>query len=231
MAHASKRLSRRDIRRPDQFVTLTGRFFHFVTHYRTHFIAAAAAIIIILLGLWGWEAYGARQNRLAAREYGSALGLYHEGRYLQAVEAFVRLRSYSASPYSRLAILYQAKSYLALENPVKAAATLEELLQRERKETLLRQIGLLTLASLQERTGRCKEAVSRFAEAEKIAGPFKDDALLGKARCSLQNQDPKGALDSYRQYLTSYPGGDRVSEVSLKIQEIEAKIGPGSSGK
>ena len=231
MAHASKRLSRRDIRRPDQFVTLTGRFFHFVTHYRTHFIAAAAAIIIILLGLWGWEAYAARQNRLAAREYGSALSLYHEGRYLQAVDAFVRLRSYSASSYSRLAILYQAKSYLALENPVKAAATLEELLQRERKETFLRQIGLLTLASLQERTGRCKEAVSRFAEAEKIAGPFKDDALLGKARCSLQIQDPKGALDSYRQYLTNYPGSERSGEISLRIQEVEAKIGPGSTGK
>ena len=231
MAHASKRLSRRDIRRPDQFVALTGRFFHFVTHYKTHFIAAAAAIIIILLGLWGWEAYHPRQNRLAAREYGSALSLYHEGKYLQAVDAFVRLKSYSASSYSRLAILYQANSYLALEDPLKAIATLEELLQRERKETFLRQIGLLTLASLQERTGRCKEAVSRFAEAEKIAGPFKDDALLGKARCSLQIQDPKGALASYRQYLTSYPGGDRASEVSLKIQEIEAKIGPGSSGK
>ena len=231
MAHASKRLSRRDIRRPDQFVTLTGRFFHFVTHYRTHFIAAAAAIIIILLGLWGWEAYGARQNRLAAREYGSALSLYHEGRYLQAVDAFVRLRSYSASPYGRLAILYQANSYLALEDPLKAIATLEELLQRERKETILRQIGLLTLASLQERSGRCKEAVSRFTEAEKIAGPFKDDALLGKARCSLQNSDLKEALNSYRQYLTNYPGSERSGEISLRIQEVEAKIGPGSSGK
>ena len=75
MAHASKRLSRRDIRRPDQFVALTGRFFHFVTHYKTNFIAAAAAIILILLGLWGWEAYRARQNLFAAREYGSALSL------------------------------------------------------------------------------------------------------------------------------------------------------------
>ena len=231
MAHASKRLSRRDIRRPDQFVALTGRFFHFVTHYKTNFIAAAAAIIIILLGLWGWEAYHTRQNRLAAREYGSALSLYHEGKYLQAVDAFVRLKSYSASSYSRLAILYQANSYLALEDPLKAIATLEELLQRERKETFLRQIGLLTLASLQERTGRCKEAVSRFAEAEKIAGPFKDDALLGKARCSLQNSDLKEALNSYRQYLTNYPGSERSGEISLRIQEVEAKIGPGSSGK
>jgi len=73
--------------------------------------------------------------------------------------------------------------------------------------------------------------VSRFAEAEKIAGPFKDDALLGKARCSLQIQDPKGALASYRQYLTNYPGSERSGEISLRIQEVEAKIGPGSTGK
>ena len=46
----------------------------------------------------------------------------------------------------------------------------------------------------------------------------------------METQDPKGALESYRRYLTSYPAGDRAGEVTIKVQELEARLA-GQGGK
>lgn len=231
MASPPKRISRKDIRKPDQFVTLTGKIFHLASAYRTQSIVGLAVLLTVLVGLWGWDSYRQRQNRLGAMEYARALGLYHSGQYTQAIDRFAQVRNYSSSPYSRLALLYQANSYIAMQDSAKAGTALQELLRRESKDGFLRQLGLLSLASLQERTNRCKEAGGNYAEAEKMSGPFKEEALLGKARCSVQNGDFKEALSSYRQYLTNYPGSERSSEISLKIPEIEEKIAAGKGGK
>lgn len=231
MASSPKRISRKDIRKPDQFVTLSGKILHLVSEYRTQSILCLALLLTVLLGLWGWDSYRQRQNRLAALEYSRALSLYHTGKYNQAIDLFSQVRNYSSSPYSRLALLYQANSYIALQNSAKATASLQELLRRESKEGLLRQLGLLSLASVQERAANCKEAAVNYAEAEKMPGPFKDEALLGKARCSLQNGDLKEALSSYRQYQTNYPGSERSSQISLRIAEIEEKVAAGNGAK
>lgn len=229
MVRSPKKISRRDIRKPDKFVTITREVLHFLSQYKTAAIAALALILVVLLGLWGWDSYRQRQNRIAGQEYNRALNLYRSGRYTQAIDAFAQVRGYGSSPYSRFSLLYQANSYIAAGDSARANAALQEFLQKERKDTFLRQLGLMTLASFQERTGRCKEAVANFAAAEGIvAGPFKDEALLGKGRCSLQNQDLKEALNSYRQYLISYPASERAAEIALRVQEIEGKIAAGA---
>ena len=230
MARSPKRISRRDIRKPDQFVTLTGEILRFLGEHKTAGIAALALILLVLLGLWGWDSYRQRQNRLAAREYSRAMSLYRSAKYTEAIDAFVKVKGYNSSPYNSFSLLYQANSYMSAGDPIKAAAAIDELLQKERKDTFVRQLGLLTLATIQERTGQCQEAVRNYAGAERIAGPFKDEALLGKARCSIQNQDLKGALNSYRQYLTSFPASERAGEITLRVQEIEGRIA-GGGGK
>lgn len=228
MASSPKRITRKDIRRPDQFVTLTGKILHLASAYRTQSIVCLALLLALLLGLWGWDSYRQRQNRLAAREYSRAMSLYRSAKYTEAIDAFDKVKGYSSSSYSSFSLLYQANSYIAAGDSAKATEAVQELLLRERKDTFLRQIALLTLGSFQEKAGRCKEAVSNFAAAESIAGPFKDEALLGKARCSIQNQDLKEALNAYRQYLTGFPASERANEITLRVQEIEAKIAAGA---
>ena len=230
MARSPRRITRRDIRKPDQFVAVTGEIFHYVKQNRKAFIGAAVAVVLALVGLWGWDVYKQRQNQLAAKDYVQAVNLYHAGKFADAVQLFGKAKEYSLSSHSAPALLYQANSYLALGEPAKAAASLQELLHKERKQSLLRQLGLLSLAYLHETAGNCKEAAPRFAEAEKIVAPLTDDAILGKARCSMETQDRKGALESYRRYLSSYPAGDRAGEVTLRVQELEARLA-GQDGK
>lgn len=223
-----KKITRKDIRRPDQFVTLAGKSFHLFRQHKTSFLVSVALIISVLLALWGWDLYRGRQNHLAAQEYSRALTLYHDGKYREALDALAHVSIYRSSPYSRLGLLYQSHSHVALQETAKAIATLQQLLNRERKEPFLRQLAFVTLAYAQERTGQCPEATRSFTEAQKLPGPFKEEAILGKARCFAQSQDFKAALNSYRQYLTDYPASERISEIALRVQELEAKVQGGA---
>ncbi len=231
MVRSHKRITRKDLRQPDQFVTITGRLFRLIQERRAAFAASLTLIVLVFLSIWGWGLYRDRQDRLAGREYSRALTLYHDSKYREALEALAKVDTYGSPTYSRLALLYQANSYIALKEPAKAEAAIQELLRKGKEDILVRQLALLTLGYIQESEGRCKEAVRSFSEAEKLQGTFKAEALLGKARCSTESRDFKQALDSYRQYLTSYPGSERKNEILLRVQQIKARIEGVGSGK
>lgn len=231
MAASPKRVTRKDLRRPDQFVTLTSRLLQLFAAHRTAFLLCATFFVMVLLALWAWDLYHDRQIRLAAQDYSSALALYHEGKYPEALRVLARVKGYRSSTYSRFALLYEANAYVALKEPSKAVPILKEFLSRERKDSFLRQLAFLRLAYTYETANQCKDAVRSFDDAAKLDGALKDEALLGKARCSAQDGDLREALNSYRQYLSAYPGSERSSEVALRIQEIEAGVRKAGSGE
>ncbi len=226
MARSSlKRITRKDLRQPDQFITLSRRIYRLaVEEYRAQCIAGAAVVLVVVLGAWGWKVHSETQNRLAEESYSRAIALYQSQRYSDALQAFGQLaRDYPSTTYGRLGRLYQANAYIALKEPAQAAPVLQELLASE-KDSLVRQLAFVTLADSQEAQGHWQQAAQNFGEAEKLQGPFKEDALLGKARCASDGGHLKEALASYRQYLSNYPASDRSTDVELRIQELEAKL-------
>lgn len=230
MAHSPRRITRKDIRRPDWFVTQVRQFSSFFSGHKKESILGATALVVVLLALWGWGLYRDRQDRLAAMEYSRAIDLYHDGKYREALEALTHLAIYRSSYYGRVGLLYQAHSYMALGEMPQAVAAFQDLLAKEKKEPLLRQAAYMSLGYAQEKMEKCQEATRSYAEAEKIEGPAKADATMGKARCSAQTGNFAEALNSYRKFLTDNPVSDRIGQVSLLIQELEGKVGEGSAG-
>lgn len=221
-----KRIKRKDIRQPDQFVTLSRKIYQLVLEkYRTQSIIAGAVLLAVVLGVWGWSIHSATQNRLAAASYSRAVTLYHSKRYPEALKAFSDLaQNYRSTTYGRFGQLYQANAYIALKQPELAASILRDLISREKSDSFVRQVALFTLADSQEAQGQWQQAAQNFGEAEKIPGPFKEEALLGKARSASNGGDLKEALTSYRQYLSGRPDSEKTTEVSLRIQQLEAKL-------
>jgi len=231
MARPPKRITRKELRQPDQFITLARRLWDLLRRYRASFLASLALVAIAALSLWGWELYRTRQNRLAAQEYSRGLALFHNRKYPEASQTFARVAAHRWSSYRSLGLLYQANSHIAAQEFGKAVPPLKELLDRERKDPFLRQLALLSLGYVHERTARWRDAAASFAEAAKIPGPLQEEALLGRGRSSVQAGDLKEALNSYRQYLSSFQASDRSSQIALQIQELEARIKQGSGGK
>lgn len=224
MTPSPKRITRKELRRPDQFVTLTQRSLQFALKHKKAFVLGLICFFVGVFAFTGWRLYRERQERAAGQAYSRALSLYHEGKYGDALGVLKELESHRLSIYGRLALIYQANSYIALNDPTRAVQALEKFLQRERSDSLLRQLAYVTLGHAQEKAGHYKKASLSFSEAEKLPGPFKDEASLARARVALQGGDLKGALASYQQFLKAYPAHERTAEVSLKVQELEAKL-------
>ncbi|HEX2227624.1 MAG TPA: tetratricopeptide repeat protein [Candidatus Binatia bacterium] len=222
MATTSKRITRKELRQPDWFQVTSENALEQFARHRTKIIGLLAALVVIGLIVAGWQLFKARQNAAAGKEFSSALSLYHAEKYGEAIPEFQKVQGYRWSRYALLAYLYEANSYLGLGEPAKAAAPAERFLSGTGPDTLYRQIAAMTLASIEERQNRCKEALVRYAEAERIKAALQQEARLGKARCAEQLGDLQTAVNSYRDFLKE----DQEPIISARLAALEAKVKP-----
>jgi predicted negative regulator of RcsB-dependent stress response len=221
MAAARKRILRKDIRQPDRFMVLLGRCLDFVKANRDRLIGSAAAVVVVLGAVFGWQYYRGYQRDLAVQAYNKGLQEYQEGRYDDALTSFQNLQKRGEAPYDRLAGLYVANSYIALEQPGKAVETLGADSSGE-QDGFLNQVELVTLALAQEMNGSCEEAVQSLSRALGYQGPLRQEAMLGKARCNVRLGKTQDAVESYKAYLKEFPDGETV-EIALRLQQLEGR--------
>lgn len=220
MATTSKRITRKELRQPDWFQTTSDKALDQFARHRTKVLAAMAGLIALGLIIAGWQLFKSRHHAAASKEYGAALALYQTEKYREAIPEFQKVQGYRWSRYAALAYLYEANSYLGLGEPAKALAPAERFLSATGPDTLYRQIAAMTLAAIDERQNQCKQAVTRYAEAERINGALQQEARLGKARCAEQLGDFQAAAVSYRDFLKE----DQDSLVSVRLAELEGKM-------
>jgi predicted negative regulator of RcsB-dependent stress response len=231
MATTSRRLSRKELRQPDWFQTVTENALEFYQRQRVAVYLGIAVVILLLLGIWGWGVFKERQDSIAAQEFGQAMTQYHTGKYREAVAGLEKVQTYRWSRYSNLAHLYEANSYLALNDFTKATNAAQRFIVGTDQNSLMRQIGLLTLADIEERQSQCKEAIKNYGEAGKIKAAFTERAFLGEARCAVQMGDIKGGIAAYRQLLKDQPESPLAGYVRFQISGLESKIAAESVGK
>ncbi len=231
MASTSRRLTRKELRQPDWFQTVTEDAFEFYQRQRFAVYLGLAVVILLLLGIWGWGVFKERQDSMAAQEFGQAMTQYHAGKYREAIAGLEKVQTHRWSRYGNLAHLYEANSYLALNDFTKATTATQRFIVGTDQNSLLRQIGLLTLADIEERQSQCKEAIKNYTEAAKIKGAFTDRAILGEARCAVQLGDVKGGIAAYRQLLKDQGESPLASFVRFQISELESKIAAQPVGK
>lgn len=219
MATASRRLTRKDLRQPDWFQVATEKAVELYAEHRGKVIAVAAGLVVLLLAVWGWQVFKQRQDAAASAAFGEAINLFQEGKHREAAAGFEKVQSYRWSRYAALAYLYQANSFLAVKDFDKAITAGQRFVAATKPDSLYRQIGLVTLAYAEESKGQWKEAGGHYMEAEKISGPLRASAIMGRARCADQLGDMKAALAAYKDYLREQPG----SLLSLRVAELEAK--------
>lgn len=227
MATARNRITRKDIRQPDWFQRTTDEALDLFQHHQSKFIGAGVGLLLIVLAIAGWQMFKARQDEQAAQEFSRAMQLYQEQKYSEALPVFDKVAGFRWSRYAGLAHLFQANIYLTQNNLDKAVPAAQRFISATSPDSLYRQIGLVALATAEERKAQCKQAIEHYAEAASINNALKDRAILGKARCAEQNGDPKTALDSYKEYLKE----NSNSPVSMQIAELEAKIAAAPAAK
>ena len=219
MATAGKRITRKQIRQPDWFQVTSEKALDYFQDHKALVYAAAAVVIAILGVIWGWQTFKENHNAAASQEFANAVALYQSEKYREAISGFEKVAAYRWSRYAGLAHLYQANSYIALNEPDKGLSSAQRAVAATSPNTLYRQLALMTLANAEERKNQCKSAIEHYREAQKIAGALQFDAALGNARCLEQTGDLAGAIAVYKELLKDSAG----APVGSKISELEAK--------
>jgi predicted negative regulator of RcsB-dependent stress response len=227
MASSTRRLSRKELRQPDWFQTTTENALASFERHRVPVYLGIGAIILLFVGIWGWRAFKEHQDSSAAQEFSQALIQYHAGKHREAIAALEKVQSYRWSKYSNLAHLYEANSYLALNELAKAANAAQRFIVGTTQNSLMRQIGLLTLAAIEERKSQCSDAIKHYVEASKIKAALMDRALFNQARCAVHMNDIQAAIAAYRQLLKDEPESASAGYITFRIGELEAKLAAG----
>ena len=220
------KLNRKALREPDEFQTLTGQVAAWAQANASWLVGLAVAALVIgaVAGGIGW--YRAQRAGAAATQFASAHDELQAGHYAEAADGFATLgRDYAATPYGRLASLYEGHALAKKPDPAGAAAAYTAYLAASPETQYLRQEALTGLGQVREASGDTKAAEDAYAQAADIPGPFRTDARLALARLYEAGGQADKAREVYVAMLKDSPTGPVRALLETKIPADVAAAG------
>jgi len=181
--HARRlKIRRKDLRKPDEFETLTGQAVAWADEHRPVVYGVLAVAVVVLAGSLAIGRWRASRNDAAAVAFRSAQESFDEGKFQEAAQGFAYVvERYPGAPFGRLAVLYRAHA-LARQGDQAAATAYGEYLASAAVPDYLRQEALVGLARAKEAAGDMAGALDAYTQAGALPGAYRDDALLSAAR-------------------------------------------------
>jgi predicted negative regulator of RcsB-dependent stress response len=184
MAAANQyKVSRKALREPDEFQTLTTQAVDWARDNQSVVVSVVAGVVALAAVVVGVNWYSRRQADTAALQLQAAQGLFEAKKYAESAAEFASVTStYPRTPSGRIAALYRAHALAEQPDPSAAATAYGEYLASSPATDYLRQEALLGLAHAKEATNDQEGARDAYRQATEIAGPFRTPAQLGLAR-------------------------------------------------
>lgn len=213
-----RKLSRKDLKRPDEFITFFDAAGVFLQENLGRVIIGAAVVVALLALLFGLNFYSAHQARLAAETFYQASYALEHKNYPAAEQGFRGLADTRAGSLGPLARFYLANTYLAQKQPAKARAALAAYLESADHQQF-KQLALMQLGVVDEDLGDYARARDAYMQAAALDGPEKERALLATARMLARQGDKQSAIAAYQRFLRENPFAiDRRSAVEALAQ-------------
>jgi len=214
----TERIRRKDLRQPDEFVTLSRRAVGYAEENRTTVFLVGGAIVLVLAAVLIYRAMRASRETAASHAYAAAHVFMEDRKYPEAASAFQAVADgYGSTGYAVLAQLQAANALLAADRAAEAAAAYQKFLDSGPPTDYLRQLALVRLAHAQEKNDKPQEAVAAYGEAAALSGPFVEEAFLDQARAAESAGDPAKAKALYEQFLAKFPASDQRTLVTARI--------------
>jgi predicted negative regulator of RcsB-dependent stress response len=206
VARTDQRLTRKDLRQPDEFQTLSRQAMQFVETNRNAVIAVLTAVIVLLLAIVAYRMISQSREASASAAYAEARQLLTDKKYAEAATKFDTVVSqYGGTSYGPLALLERGNALLLADQAADAATAYEKFLQSSPPTDYLRQLAHTRLGYAQEKLGKPADAEKSFTTAASETGPFVAEALFGAARNAEIAGNADKAKQLYTQLLDKHP--------------------------
>jgi len=223
MAESAKRvrIRRKDLRRPDEFETLTGETFVWAQHHQTTLIVAGVAALALAVGLILVSRSRAARVQEADLQFQQAQAQLDRGSAATAATQFEALeQNASGTPYGRLAGLFRGHALLKQGDGAGAATAYTQYLSTASAPDYLRQQALVGLGRAKELANDLSGAQDAYLQAEKLEGPASAEASLGVARMLDAQGQPDQARAIYARLAKDAPDGWIKSYASAKVPGV-----------
>jgi tetratricopeptide (TPR) repeat protein len=230
---STKKIIKRKLKEPDEFITLTERIYLFVTHHGKP-IAFGVGIVLVLLFLvflfQTWEkknSEGANQMLNSAVEtYQMVSSPYREGspqEYKNVIERFNEvIVKFPKTESGKLALLYKGNIYLRLGEFDEAIKAYEGFLEKAGKEKLYRAFAMEGLGYSYEGKRDYEKAIRAFQKVIDLGESFQlANAYLDLGRCNEKMGKTKEALENYRSFMKISQKSQMANIVLRKMSSLE----------
>lgn len=218
MARAS-RLRRKELKQPDEFITLTSRAVLWL-RARAQTATWVAVGIVVLIGVAGiLVSFRSARVREANQDLGQAmLALQGEDLGQAASQLSEVARRWNETKAGGLAGLLAAHAELRRGNYDSALVLIERLWEPAHDfPPYIRQQILLSWGAALEGKGELEAAAEKYGRSAGLSGPYSGPAILAQARVREKAGATEQARELYRKYLEDFPDFPDQELVQAKL--------------
>ncbi len=229
----TKKIIKKKLKKPDEFITLTERAFHFATRHSKSIAIGTGVVLMLLLFFFLFQKWGEKNEanayqmfRLAEETYRTVSSPYREGslqEYKAVLEKFDEvITKFPGTSYGKIAILYKGNIYLRLGEFENAIAAYEGFLRKIGKGKLYRSFAMNGLGYSYEGKKEYEKAARAYQEVIALGESFESaDAYLGLGRCYEKLGKTKEAVENYKNFMRVAKKSEMTNMVLRKISVFE----------
>ena len=230
---STKKIIKRKLKEPDEFISFTERMYLFVTHHAKPIALGAGIVLILLLFTFLFQTWDKKKTEDADQMLNTAMETYQmvsspyrEGspqEYKNAIERFNEvIAKFPKTQSGKLAVLYKGNIYLRLGEFDEAIKTYESYLEKAGKEKLYRAFATEGLGYSYEGKKDYEKAMHAFQKVIDLGQGFQlASAYLGMGRCSEKMGKTKEALENYKSFMKISEKSQMANIVLRKISSLE----------
>ncbi len=220
MTQAHKRLRRKELREPDEFITLSTRVADWARANRTTVQVGIAAFVGFVLLVGGIRWYVQSRNAAATDAFYGAMELFKREQWDEALKGFSELADdYGSTSYGVLARLYAGRAALNADKPAEAIPFFRSYVDKA-PDPALEQLARVSLARALEATGDTAAAREELARAIELEGPARPEATILLARLEEAVGAKDKAIELYQKYLADEPDGASADLARMRLASL-----------
>lgn len=214
------RLRRKDLKQPDEFITLSKQALDWARAHQQVVIWSGAGLVVLLVGFGIATAYSGARERDANADLARALTALGANDYAAASTDLIAVSGrWEGTGVAPLAGLLGANAAIDAGDTDKAIAELAGLQGTSMQlPAYLQQELLLAWGSALESKQQWLDAAAKYKDAAALNGPFTGAAIIGEARTRELGGEADRARELYRQAYDQFPDLPDRDLIAAKLQ-------------
>lgn len=228
-----KRITKKQLKEPDEFITLTERAFIFIREHSRKVAGGGILLLVLILAFIVFQMWDKKKEEEAAREFGVATGLYERG-VAQAREGSIQgdkdvlakfdeiITKFPRTSSGRFSLLYKGNVYLRKGEFDEAIKAYAAFLDKSGKERLYRYFAWEGLGHAYEGKKDYAKALEAYQKIVEVGEGYQlAEANLNIGYCYEKLGKSKEALESFKAFLSSNPKSSLGNVVLRKVSLLE----------